>query len=376
MVQQRMLYVDNLRLGVIVLVVGMHAAVTYSGLGDWYYKEKLPLDAASLLSFVVIQSFLQAFFMGTLFMIAGYYAAASLKAKGAAAFLKGRLVRLGIPTLFYVLVVHPLTVFYLMDRERTRITIPFTDYYSHYLTSGSFLGGTGPMWFALALLIFCVAYALVHQVAGPRESVARPFSSGLLLVLALAASFGAFALRLKWPIGTNVSNMQLCFFSQYIILFCFGILAHGRGWLAAIDYTTGKRCLVTAFLGIPVYVALLFFSGALAGDPALRGGFNWASAAYATWESFTGVFMSVGLVGFLHARWNTQSSLAKSMSDSAFAVYVFHSPILICISRLLKPVALPAFPKFLLVFAVAVPVCFLAARVIRATPFLRDMVRS
>lgn len=48
-------------------------------------------------------------------------------------------------------------------------------------------------------------------------------------------------------------------------------------------------------------------------------------------ESFTGVFMSVGLVGFLHARWNTQSSLAKSMSDSAFAVYVFHSPILIAI---------------------------------------------
>jgi peptidoglycan/LPS O-acetylase OafA/YrhL len=34
----RLLYVDNLRLLIIVFVVMHHLAVTYSGFGSWYYK--------------------------------------------------------------------------------------------------------------------------------------------------------------------------------------------------------------------------------------------------------------------------------------------------------------------------------------------------
>jgi hypothetical protein len=376
--QQRMLFVDNLRLGIIILVVGVHVAVTYSGLGSWYYKEHLPLDPASFLFFAVSQLFVQAFFMGTLFMIAGYYAAASFKSKGRALFLKGRCIRLGIPTLFYMMVINPLTVYYLMDWDHTKITVPFADFYVHYVTSLAFLGGTGPMWFALALLLFCVVYALSRPATttpGPGPETRR-LPPGLPLLLALAASLGAFLLRLKWPIGTNVGNMQLCFFSQYIVLFCFGIAAHGRDWLSGIDYALGRRCLAAAFLGVPLLVGLIFLSGSFGGDPTFRGGWNWASAAFAVWESFTGVYMSVGLVGVLRHRWNSQGPLVKSMSASAFAVYVFHPPILVCISQLLRPVLLPAVPKFLLVFAVSVPVCFVAARLIRATPLLRDMVRS
>lgn len=376
--QQRMLFVDNLRLSVIVLVVCMHVAVTYSGLGGWYYKEHLPLDAASFLFFAVFQTFLQAFFMGTLFMIAGYFAAASLASKGTALFLKGRCMRLGMPTLFYMLVINPLTVYYLMDWDHTQITVPFADFYAHYVTSLSFLGGTGPMWFALALLLFCVVYALARR--GPRPSgpsrEARPLPPGLLLLLVLVASLGAFLLRLKWPIGTNVANMQLCFFSQYVVLFCFGIAAHGRGWLSGIDYALGRRCLAMAFLGIPLLVILIFQRGAFVGDTAFQGGVNGESVLFSVWESFTGVFMSLGLVGVLRCHWNSQGALVKSLSDSGFAVYVFHPPILVFLSQVLRPVPLAAFPKFLLVFVISLPVCFIVARVIRQTPFVRDMVRS
>src|SRR5579863_9311389 len=49
---RRLLYIDNLRWTMIVLVVTLHAAVTYSGMGSWYYKEPVKPGPAALLFFV------------------------------------------------------------------------------------------------------------------------------------------------------------------------------------------------------------------------------------------------------------------------------------------------------------------------------------
>jgi len=57
----------------IVLVITMHAAVTYSNMGRWYYTEEAPLSLGSRLFFATYQVWLQAFFMGFLFFIAGYF---------------------------------------------------------------------------------------------------------------------------------------------------------------------------------------------------------------------------------------------------------------------------------------------------------------
>src|SRR5258708_13191275 len=39
----RLLYIDNLRWVMIMLVVSMHAAVTYIHLGSWYYMDDTPV---------------------------------------------------------------------------------------------------------------------------------------------------------------------------------------------------------------------------------------------------------------------------------------------------------------------------------------------
>ena len=36
----RLLYIDNLRWSAISMVVVMHAAVTYSPFGSWYYRDR------------------------------------------------------------------------------------------------------------------------------------------------------------------------------------------------------------------------------------------------------------------------------------------------------------------------------------------------
>ena len=78
---------DNIRWVVIVLVLSMHSADTYSPFGNWYYTERPKLDFGTLLFFGTYQSFLQAFFMGLLFFIAGYFTPRSYDSKGAPRFL-------------------------------------------------------------------------------------------------------------------------------------------------------------------------------------------------------------------------------------------------------------------------------------------------
>ena len=87
----------------IVLVVCMHAAVTYSHLGSWYFMEDpKPDNLGTLFFFSYYQMGLQAFFMGLLFLIAGYFVPEACDRKGEGRFLRDRWVRLGIPSLFYM----------------------------------------------------------------------------------------------------------------------------------------------------------------------------------------------------------------------------------------------------------------------------------
>ena len=37
--KQRFLYIDNLRILLITIVIGIHLSITYGGGGGWYYKE-------------------------------------------------------------------------------------------------------------------------------------------------------------------------------------------------------------------------------------------------------------------------------------------------------------------------------------------------
>src|ERR1041385_1164966 len=108
-VKTRLEFIDNLRWVMIVLVVSMHAAVTYSHLGSWYFMEDPKPGLPATVFFATYQSFLQAFFMGLLFLVAGYFVPRALDRKGFRKFLRDRAVRLGIPALLFMVFIQPIT---------------------------------------------------------------------------------------------------------------------------------------------------------------------------------------------------------------------------------------------------------------------------
>lgn len=82
----RLLYIDNLRWSAISMVVVMHAAVTYSPFGSWYYREHPPLGLGTRVAFAAYQAFQHAVSMGLLFGIAGYFAAGMVARRGVVGF--------------------------------------------------------------------------------------------------------------------------------------------------------------------------------------------------------------------------------------------------------------------------------------------------
>jgi glucans biosynthesis protein C len=122
------------------LVVLVHLAVTYGSLGDWYYRGPQTSKLATLV-LPIFAAATQAFFMGLFFLIAAYFTPASLARKGLRRFLGDRFLRLGIPLLFYIMVLNPAIVALV---HFNRLEGSYVDFLLQYY--GRLLG-IGPMWF-------------------------------------------------------------------------------------------------------------------------------------------------------------------------------------------------------------------------------------
>ena len=372
----RLIFIDNIRWVMIVLVITMHAAVTYSNLGRWYYNEKAPLSPGGRIFFIFWQTWLQSFFMGFLFFIAGYFVPGAFDRKGAGRFLRDRAVRLGIPTLLYMFVVGPLTIYYLLVRPEG-ILRSFPDWWLHYVTGPDIRGGgTGPLWFCAALLIFCAAYA-AYRALRPSVPSSRPWLPGDRHVLFFAATMAAatWLVRIVQPMGTAIWNMQLCYFAQYILLFAAGIHAYRHNWLTRVPRALGLRWLVLVLTaGTVWFVGLLASALKFQWGDRIMGGLHWESAVFAGWEQFFCVGVCLGLIVLFREHWNIQPRTVRFLSDNAFAVYVFHPPVVIGAALALRSFHAPPVEKFCILSLIGIAVSFPLAAALRRVPVLRHVL--
>lgn len=374
----RLLFIDNLRWLMIVFVVIMHLNVTYSTFGSWYYVEHRHLDIFSTIIFAIYGSFTQAYFMGFLFLIAGYFVPGAYDKKGPGKFVTDRLIRLGIPTLVYMLFIDPINN---LIRGSMDHVVPsnWLGLYGNYIFSFRFIGSTGPLWFAFALLIFSLIYALARRVfaknttANPKE---KPVSINHIQVIGVIFLIAvmAFLIRLVQPIGTSFFNMQLCYFAAYIVLFILGIIAYRYNLFLNIPYRFGITWFkIALWVGIPFWVVMIIGGGAKHGMSLYNGGLYWQTAAYAFWESFFCVGVCLGLLVLFREKHNTQGKVSKFLSENAFAVYVFHAPILIWITLMVREIAIYPLLKMILVSLIVLPVCFGVSALIRKIPGVRKI---
>lgn len=371
----RLAFIDTVRASMIVLVLGMHAAVTYSPFGSWYMREHPPLVRAETLFFLTFQAFLQGFFMALLFFVAGCFTPAVYDRKAPARFLADRFYRLGLPTLLYVLLIGPVTEDYLAGLWGTRASFPQA--MQAYVVSGRVFSGTGPLWFCVALLIFSTVYVLW------RMSTALPARGGCLTyrqvgLTVLAMAVATFLTKTLIPGGRAVFNLQLADFPSYVIMFAAGVTAGRSGWLHKTPdrfaVTVAAWCLGAGIIG---WWPLLSLGGALSGHVAAYGfGWTWQNAAASLWAALVCIGGSAGVLVLFRAVAATQGSLARFLSANAFAVYVIHPPVLVALTLALRPLSFGPLQKFALLWALGVVLTFgVAAPAVRCLPGMRSLLR-
>jgi len=367
----RLLFIDNIRWSMIILVLSMHACDTYSPFGNWYYVDRPASGLATKLFFGVYQSFLQAFFMAALFFIAGYFSAAAFDRKGFAIFVRDRFLRLGLPTLIYMLAIGPLTQYFL---SWTWGNGGFGHQWLVHLKDGEWLSETGPMWFCAALLILSLAYGFA-RVAGWRENAIELTGGALAIFIAVMAA-ATFAVRIAIDGGASVLNMHPGDFPQYVLMYLAGAYGFRSDWLAKLaDRTCLRWAAVALLLSVPLFAALVAFGGGLQGETAkYSGGFNPVSAGKCLWEALVCVGMGFAMLAVYRRHFNAQGPLARFLSDNAFGVYLIHPPVLIAIAMALHPLAWPAIAKAALLTILAAIGSFAAsAFIVRKSP-LRAIV--
>ena len=342
----------------IVLVVLHHLGETYTDVSEWYYEEP-PSGLVSGVVLLFLMAANQAFFMGMFFLIAGYFAPPSLARKGSAAFVRERMLRLGVPLALY---------FFVINGFVTRL-------------GGQQPGwplSPGPMWFAEILLLFSLAYTAVHRwlpaVGPPRIDAATTTA------LAVAMGIGSFLVRTQVPLNVWLTfpTIQPAHATQYACLFAVGAWASGSDLGGRIGpgvarYWRGMMLGVTA-----VILAAFFVTGASAGgrdglEPFI-GGWTWQSFATSLWEQIFGVGMIVNLLRAFRERWNNAGPALSSAAASTYTVYVFHPIVVVLLAVMLHRLAIPTLAKVAIAWPIAVAVLFAAAPHVRAAPLLRRVL--
>ena len=376
----RLPWIDHLRTLAIVLVVNLHACVTYSHVGDWYFTAKPEPTLGEKVPFILWEGHLQSFFMGLLFFISAYFAHGSLARRGPGPFVRERLVRLGLPALLYMLVIHP---FILLGLNPWHANFgPPADFYAKYIFTGRFLGSSGPLWFAVALLLFCLGLAAWRAARPPAGAGGTPDQPGAvpapaqLWVFALLLGLGSFAVRLVQPVGTNILNMQLCFFVQYIAFFAAGLHAARHGWLHALAWSPQARTAGwLTVIGSPLVMLALIIIGARTAPPeAFFGGWHWQAFAYAVWEQLAGVGLSLGLLALCARQFNFEGPRLRWLADRSFAVYVLHAPILVAFAMLYRDLPLNLYAHVALLTVSGLAASYLLADLARRLPGLRSIL--
>jgi hypothetical protein len=336
-----------------------------------------------MLSTIILTLFVavnQAFFMGFFFMISGNFVPGSYDRKGGGRFLKERLMRLGIPLVFYIIIISPL-LSYLLSVNVYGWTGSFGEFIKTYLAKYGGLG-TGPLWFIETLLIFNIFYVLWRllvrsQAASPRSDGKAP-GNVFFAVIAVCIGVVSFLVRIWLPVGWYFKPLalQFPFFPQYIAMFVLGIIAYRRNWFLKITDAQGKLWLwITVFLIVVVFPIMLVVGGALEGDvESAMGGFHWQSLVYSVWEQFVCIGMVITLLTGFRKRLNHQGRLAKAMSAGAYTMFIIHAPIAVIVALLLKSLRLFPLIKFPLVAVVVVWLCFMLSIFIKKLWFTRRIL--
>lgn len=341
----RLVFLDNVKVGLTVLVIAHHAGQAYGPTGGaWPIFN--PERARILGPFFHTNA---SYFMGLFFLISAYFVPSAYDRKGAAAFLKDKFRRLGIPLAIWIFLVAPVLIFLRTAPHGVGFPAWYLDCFAHGKLEFAHL------WFVSHLLAYALLYALWRRFRPTASVHDRPFPSNRAIALyAIALALVSMVVRWRYPIDRWVFigvPSELAHLPQYLSLFVIGLIAAREGWLAYIPARSGR------FWGA-IGLALLVFR-------FCRTIFQWrwipaeglaSDLFWPTWEAFLCVGMCVAWLYWFSRHGNWTGRLPRNLSRNAYTMYLAHLPIVVLIQKAFAGTHWPPLVLFFVVTVLAVTV--------------------
>lgn len=373
----RLVFIDNLRVFLTMLVVAHHAAQPYGPTGGaWPIFN--PERAAILGPFFAVNA---AFFMGLFFLISGYLLPAAYDRKGPRQFLIARFQRLGLPLLFFSLVVFPWVLYHLTAQSGSFWNFIVRAYVRPLTMEVAHL------WFLVHLLFYAVCYTLWRQVSGERKLPATVClrrlcapGHGAIFTYLLSLTIVTFMVRINYPTDRWVRLFgclptEVAHLPQYLSLFIVGIVAYRYSWLSQISRAQGF-----IWLRVGLGAALLRYAYSLGRerlflvDVLAGGGWDWRSAVWSGWEATICVGLCLGLLILFREKVNFQRNFMRALSNNAYSIYLIHILIILYLQFAMADLSMVPLAKFGLVTLLGIPLCFGCSVLLRRLPFVRMVV--
>jgi len=361
----RLYFLDNLRAVVILLVVLLHASITYMAYApEWWYV----LDPDQGIGWTMLVLLVDVPNMQALFFVAGFLALPSLARRGTGGFVREKLIRLGVPWVFGVVVLAPLItymIFVSRGIERPYLEFWFGDFWGTWFQQAVY-------WFLGALLVLFLllawAWAASERLRASTVRVTPPPARlfvGFVLLTAAGSALASPAVGLDdWrPLGwfLVVQPARIAFYGGF---FALGAYAERRGWLTGEGY----RPEVGPWVAGALLTGVAYLAYRLAGYPASIIERSVASLLFAAF-CLTGVM--AGLAVFQH--WGNRSGRTwRTLADNSFGIYYVHPLVLYPLAFLLVGVPVPSVLKVAVLVTVTIGASLaVTALVLRRVPGLR-----
>ena len=360
-------YLDNLKVLLVAGVIVAHAVFAWTRVGTWVLRE--PSVREPLLSTMELVALVGGLLgLAPFFVIAGALTPASFARKGPRRFLADRALRLGVPMVFFVVVMSPFVEY--VDTDN----VGWDRGFWAFTVEIWWPPAPGPTWFLGVLLLLSAVYALVRVVV-PRRPERTAMRVRHLVLAGAVLVAASYVVRLVVPFAEERFRLALGQAPAWAIAFTLGIVAGERGWFDPVPPAVARACHRIGLVAAGAVVALAVVLMATGTDVVpYAGGGTWQSVVLAVMEAGVVVGLSVWLLDVFRRRYDHQGPLARSLSRAAYGAFLVHQLVLVGFVLVTRSVAWPPELEFLIAATLAVAGSFGVAAVLVRIPVVSRIV--
>ncbi len=309
----RKYYLDNIRYGIVILVVMYHVIYIFNSVG---IGSNISLVGIPLMDTLLY--FVYPWFMPCLFLVSGISARFALQRKSGKQFAKERATKLLIPSFAGILALGWISGY---------ITSLSVDIFG---SNGDIIPGVikyliyaiigmGPLWFAHELFLASMILLLIRVIDKKDRIWEMAGRANIIVILLLFFAVWGSSQIFNTPVITVYRN------GIYVFLFLLGYYLFSHDRIQDILKRWHRSLLVSALICGAVYT-FHYYGDNYTSDVCLQ-------------SPYTNIYlwlMTLTVLGCGKAWFNVDTKFTRYMAPRSFGIYVLHYPILVLFAYLLK----------------------------------------